>query len=130
MPASTERARARTATSRAPAASRYSGTFIDGCSRGEHIVDEQDAFAHNIMGCAQGKRLAQVPKAGRARKCDLRVGVDDTHQVSIRYRPLYDRADAVGEEQRLIEFPMPKAVRMEWYRHQKVGRQILRHGLS
>jgi hypothetical protein len=60
----------------------------------------------------------------------LRVGVDETHQVSIGYGPLYDRADAIGEEQGLIEFPMPEAVRMKWYRHHKVGRQILWHGLS
>lgn len=106
------------------------GAFVGGRTGGEDIIDQEDAFTLDLTGQAQGKRLAKVVQAGRARERGLWIGIEDAHQVPKGYRPPKDGSDAVGEEQGLIEFPAAEAMGVERDRHELVHIQVPRQGLG
>ncbi len=97
-----------------------SSTFVDRCACGEHVVDEQNALADDLLGSPEGECLTKVLKASRTREGDLRIRIEDTNEVPIGYRPVQDRTDTIGEKQRLIELSAAEAIGMERDRHQDV----------
>ena len=97
-----------------------SGAFARRGAGGEYVVDEEDACSCDVVRRPYGKCLAEILQTRCARKRDLRVGIDGTNQVSIGYRQAKRRTDAVGEEEGLVELPLPESIGMQRDRHQDI----------
>lgn len=106
------------------------GAFIDRGSRGEHVIHEQRGFSLNRgRGChgkASSKILQPLPsREGRLRRGGLRPPehVNENGKIPLS-------AQMVSQQERLIIFPFPESVRVQWDGDQDIDVRGGRVGLG
>ena len=89
------------------------GAFIERGAGCQHVVHEENPARSHGIGPSNMKGPAEVGQAGRSGQRRLRGIVTDSDQIGIAEGDFQPSPDCVGQEQRLIEFPLAEPYRIK-----------------
>ena len=101
-----------------------SGTFVERCAGGHHVVEQKKALAAEIGGAMEG--VADILAARFPRQTGLRLGRTDTLAMTAIDRPTQRTTQRARQFQRLIEAAFAQAGRMQRQGNDAIKLQSLR----
>jgi len=113
---------------------QYLSALVHGRAGREDIVDQQDPLVLDLCGADQTESTFHVRPTFGARELHLRPRAAEPHEIIVEQRYRETLADAVGQDQGLVESAVSEPFSMERHRHSQVQMHghphLLRHPRS
>lgn len=98
------------------------GAFLDRRPRGEHVINQHNALAADLLRTPHGKRAGDIASSRHGAALSLRWGAATADQTLGRDRETAAAlGNGVGEHGRLVMAPGEEPRPMERHWHQKIG---------